>query len=384
LSSPDARPSPAPPASGAWRPGDPPGRRQFAAVGPLWLERGGRLDVDIAYETWGRLNAARDNAVLVLHALTADSHVHGPAEPGHPTPGWWHDLVGPGAALDPAHHFIVAPNVLGGCQGTTGPSSLAADGRPYGSRFPYLTVRDQVAAEARLADHLGVARWALVLGGSMGGMRAVEWAVTYPDRVARVAAIATSAQATADQIAFAHPQVAAIRADPHFWGGDYYSAPPGWGPHTGLGLARQIAHATYRSPGELQSRFGTAAQAGEEPLGGGGRFAVQSYLDHHGAKLANRFDANSDLVLTEAMLSHDVGRGRGGVAAALARVEADALVLGIDSDRLFPVQLSRALARRLPRAVTGLIRSRHGHDGFLLEWPQVARALRSFLPAVTA
>jgi homoserine O-acetyltransferase len=332
----------------------------------------------MAYETWGSLNAAQDNAVLVLHALTGDSHVTGGAGPGHPTPGWWSGLIGPGAVLDPADWFIVAPNVLGGCQGTTGPASLGQDNRPFGSRFPALTVRDQVAAEVWLADRLGVDRWGLVLGGSMGGMRVLEWAVTAPARVARIAAIATGARSTADQIAWAHLQLAAIKADPGFQGGDYYSSAPGQGPHVGLGLARQIAHTTYRSAGELQDRFGAGRQPGEDPLAGG-RFAVQGYLDHHAAKLARRFDANSYLRLTESMLTHDVGRGRGGVAAALRRVRADALVVAIDSDRLFPPHLSHELARHLPRSRSGLVRSAHGHDGFLLESPQIGRLLGAFL-----
>jgi homoserine O-acetyltransferase len=181
------------PVTGAWRPGDPPGRRRFTDVGSLPLESGERLpDVRLAYETWGTLSPSGDNAVLVLHALTGDSHVVGEAGPGHPTPGWWQGLIGPGRPLDTDHWFVVAPNVLGGCQGTTGPSSAAPDGRPWGSRFPFITVRDQVAAEVALADRLGIDRWALVAGGSMGGMRALEWAVTVPDRRASAAATTTT------------------------------------------------------------------------------------------------------------------------------------------------------------------------------------------------
>ncbi|HEX8498598.1 MAG TPA: homoserine O-acetyltransferase, partial [Actinomycetales bacterium] len=232
-------------AGGAWREGDPVGRRSFVDVGTLALEARGALpDVQVAYETWGTLNAARDNAVLVLHALTGDSHVSGPAGPGHPTVGWWDALVGPGRPLDTDTWFVVAPNVLGGCQGTTGPASPAPDGRPWGSRFPFLTVRDQVEAEARLADHLGIGTWAGVVGGSMGGMRALEWAVTHPDRVAAAAVLASTPCATAEQIAWCQPQLLAIRSDPQWLGGDYGEAP---GPLTGLGIARRIAHVTYRS-----------------------------------------------------------------------------------------------------------------------------------------
>src|SRR6476646_2946127 len=208
--------------SGAWRDGDPVGRRQFVDLGAVELERGGVLpEVRVAYETWGELNAAGDNAVLVEHALTGDSHVDGPTGPGHPTPGWWDGLVGPGRPLDTDRWFVVAANVLGGCQGTTGPSSLAGDGRRWGSRFPFVTVRDQVTVEARLAVEIGVPRWAAVLGGSMGGMRVLEWAVTYPDQVDRALVLASTAYASADQIAWAQPQLLAIRSDPDFRGGDY-------------------------------------------------------------------------------------------------------------------------------------------------------------------
>jgi homoserine O-acetyltransferase len=193
------------PVTGAWRPGDPPGRRRFAelyATRPHVLEAGGRLtDVTIAYETWGELNAARDNAVLVMHALTGDSHARGEIEPGHVQEGWWEQLIGAGAAIDTNRYFVVCPNVLGGCQGSTGPSSFAADGRPYGSRFPVLTIRDQVVAEAALADAIGVDCWAAVVGGSMGGMRVLEWIVGFPERVRSAAILAVGARATAEQIA---------------------------------------------------------------------------------------------------------------------------------------------------------------------------------------
>ncbi|MDR0432902.1 MAG: homoserine O-acetyltransferase [Bifidobacteriaceae bacterium] len=368
-----------PPASGAWREGDPPGHRLFADIGGVDLERGGRIDVRLAYETWGELNQARDNAVLVLHALTGDSHIRGPAGPGHPTAGWWTALIGPGAPIDTNRWFVVAPNILGGCQGSTGPASLAPDGKPYASRFPYITVRDTVAAELVLADHLGIDRWAMAIGGSLGGHRVLEWAAMAPQRVGAIIAVATGAQATADQIAWAHAQLQAIRADPGFRGGEYYDAPPGGGPHIGLSIARQIAHTTYRSAGELDARFGRDAQGREEPLGGGGRFAVQSYLDHQGAKLPPRFDANSYIVLTEAMMSHDIGRGRGGVEAALAGISARALIVAVDSDRLFLPELSQVIADHLPAADgVHLVHSAYGHDGFLIEFAQLAPLIEAF------
>jgi homoserine O-acetyltransferase len=369
------------PASAAWREGDPVGDRQFIDLGPMDLEVGGHLPaVRVAYETWGTLSPTGDNAVLVLHALTGDSHVTGPAGPGHPTSGWWDSLVGPGRPIDTDRWFVVAPNVLGGCQGSTGPASTAPDGRPWGGRFPYVTVRDQVAAEIALTDRLGVDSWALVIGASMGGMRVLEWGAMAPDRVRGIAPIATTAQTTGDQIAWAHTQLAAIRGDAAWRGGDYYDAPDGEGPHVGLGVARQIAHTTYRSATELDQRFGRLPQGDERPLGGGGRFAVQSYLDHHGGKLARRFDANSYLVLTDSMLSHDLGRGRGSVAEALATVTARALVIAIDTDRLYLPSQSEEMAAALPGADGAhLVRSDFGHDGFLIEEDQVGALVSGFL-----
>jgi homoserine O-acetyltransferase len=334
------------------------------------LERGGVLpDVTLAYETWGELNAAGDNAVLVEHALTGDSHVVGEVGPGHPTPGWWDGLIGPGRPLDTRRWFVVAANVLGGCQGSTGPASTAPDGQPWGSRFPFTTIRDQVRTEALLADAIGVDRWRLVLGGSMGGMRVLEWAVTHPERVQAAIVLASTAYATAEQIGWCQPQLLAIRTDPQFHGGDYYDAPGG--PDTGLGIARRIAHVTYRSELELHDRFGRDAQLDEEPLGGAGRYAVESYLDHHAGKLAGRFDANSYLVLTEAMNSHDVGRGRGGVRQALSRITCDLTVVAVDSDRLYPPRLSHEVAAAVPGSRLLTVHSDYGHDGFLIEVEQV-------------
>ncbi|MEV8068528.1 homoserine O-acetyltransferase [Streptomyces sp. NPDC085995] len=372
---------PLPPASGAWREGDPPGRRQwYERAAPLPLEAGGELPgVRLAFETWGRLAPDRSNAVLVLHALTGDSHVAGAAGPGHPSPGWWDGLVGAGRALDTDRWFVVAPNVLGGCQGSTGPSSPAPGGRPWGSRFPFLTQRDQVAVEADLADALGIDRWALVVGGSMGGMRALEWAVSYPERTGALLLLATTAAASAEQIAWATVQLHAVRGDPHWHGGDYHDAGPGRGPHAGLGLARRLAHVTYRSEPELRSRFGRAPQGAEDPWQGG-RYQVESYLDHHAAKLVRRFDAGSYVTLTEAMNSHDIGRGRGGVRAALSRVTAPALVAGVDSDRLYPPYQQAELAAGIPTADRlRVIESPYGHDGFLIEAEQVASLVAELL-----
>jgi homoserine O-acetyltransferase/O-succinyltransferase len=365
---------------GVWRPGDEPGRRQFAVLsGPagagLALEAGGRLnEVTVAYEAWGVLNDARSNAVLVLHALTGDSHVVGPLAPGHPSKGWWDGLIGPGAPIDTDRFFVVCPNALGGCQGTTGPGSLHADGRPYGSRFPVITIRDQVAVEVALADQLGIGQWAGVVGGSMGGMRVLEWCVAFPARVERAVVVAVGPAATADQIALCSLQVRAIRTDPAFQGGDYYETP--LRPVDGLSVARGIGHFGYRTGAEFEERFGREAQGQEDPFKGG-RYAIESYLQYHGEKLAKRFDPNSYIALSEAMNHHDVGRGRGGIAAALATVQADVTVAGITTDRLYPLALQEEIARSLPgRPPVSVVESFAGHDGFLLEIEQVGRIVR--------
>jgi homoserine O-acetyltransferase len=372
------------PAALSWQPGDEPGRRQFARLaegaGGLRLEGGGTLPgVTVAYETWGTPDPARSNAVLLLHALTGDSHAAGPAGPGHATPGWWDPLVGPGAAIDTDRWFVVCPNVLGGCQGTTGPSSPAPDGAAWGSRFPRLTIRDQVAAEVLLADHLGIDRWAGVVGGSMGGMRVLEWCIGQPDRVARAAVLAVGASATPDEIALCSVQCRAVRLDPDYQGGDYYGT--GRAPVTGMALARGIGQISYRTGAEFDHRFGRRPQGEEDPLSGG-RFAVESYLGYQGEKLARRFDPNSYVVLSEAMNSHDIGRGRGGVSAALSRVTARVEVAGIDTDRLYPLGLQQDLAKLLPghRPCT-VISSEFGHDGFLLEVDQAGAVVAAALGA---
>jgi homoserine O-acetyltransferase len=371
------------PATGAWRPGDEPGRRHFLTVfdaRPHVLEAGGRLEhVTVAYETWGQLAPDASNAVLVSHALTGDSHAVGPVGHGHPQPGWWNGMIGPGAPVDTDRFFVVCPNVLGGCQGTTGPASDAPDGRPYGSRFPRITIRDQVVVEASLADHLGIERWHAVVGGSMGGMRVLAWAVGFPDRVARAIAIAVGAKATAEEIALCSLQIRAIRADPKWRGGDYYDAADGDGPHAGLSVARGIGQVSYRSELEFDGRFGRDHQGDENPLEGG-RYAVESYLEYHGEKLARRFDANTYIALSDAMNHHDVGRGRGGVPAALARVTAATTIAGISSDRLYPLRLQHELAELVPTATgVDVVESVSGHDGFLVEQEAVGKIIQRAL-----
>jgi homoserine O-acetyltransferase len=369
--------------TGAWSPGDAQGDRRFVPLFDetgLELEAGGSLGpITVAYETWGALAPAADNAILVLHALTGDSHATGSAGPGHPKPGWWSGIIGPGTAIDTDRWFVVCPNVLGGCQGTTGPASPAPDGRRYGSRFPVITIRDQVRVEVALADVLGIASWAAVVGGSMGGMRALEWAVMEPARTRRAVLVAVGAAATAEQIGLCSLQIRAIRADPFFADGNYYDAP--MGPLSGLSLARGLGQMTYRSPGEFDGRFGRKPQGAEEPLKGG-RYAIESYLEHHGDSLVQRFDANSYIVLSEAMNHHDVGRGRGGIAAALAGVTAATTVVGVSSDRLYPVGLQRELARLLPGSPPAqIIDSDVGHDGFLVEVGAIGEIIHQALTA---
>jgi homoserine O-acetyltransferase len=373
-----------PPATGAWREGDPPGERKFVSIGALALERGDELpNVRIAYETFGTLNSAADNAVLVLHTLTGDSHAVGDASLGHPTAGWWGGIIGPGKSIDTDKWFVVAPNMLGGCQGSTGPASHAPDGAEWGARFPFVTIRDQVVAQAAFSDAIGVERWAGVIGGSMGGMQALEWAIEYADRVERIGILASPELSNADQIALNTVQVDAIQLDAKFAGGEYYNAPDGDGPYRGLALARRMALLNYRSPTELNDRFQRSWQSGISPLGSGGRYAVESYLDFHGNKFTRRFDANSYVTLVNAMNSHDIGRDRGGVAAALSRVTARALVLGIDSDRLFPLAHQRLIASLLPSTIDGgevvVISSPFGHDGFLIEDEVVGAHLERLL-----
>ncbi|MBL3698587.1 homoserine O-acetyltransferase MetX [Leucobacter luti] len=375
-----------PPISGGWRDGDPVGDRKFAAIGDLATEFGGEIpNVRIAYETFGELNERRDNAILVFHALTGDSHLVGSAGAGHPTDGWWAEIVGPGRPLDTDRFCIVAPNVLGGCQGSTGPASLSPEGREWGGSFPYLTIRDQVAATARFADELGIASFRAVIGGSMGGMHALEWGLTQRDRLDRLAVIAAPPVTTADQIGLNLVQLEAIRSDPSYRGGNYYDAPDGIGPTHGLATARRLALLNYRSNTELDERFGRAWQSAVSPLGGGGRFAVESYLDFHGNKFTRRFDAGSYVTLVQAMNSHDVGRGRGGVRAALSTLDLPTLVLGIPSDRLFTLEGQDEIARHTPGNLDGdratRIDSPFGHDAFLIESERVGAQLARLLAA---
>jgi len=346
--------------TGAWLDGHDVGERKFVKIGFLLLENGETLpDITIAYQSWGELNAAKDNAILINHAMTGWSDVT----------AWWPNMVGPGLPFDTDKYFIVCPNVIGGCQGSTGPSSIAPDGKRYGSRFPTVTVRDMTEAEVLFTDAIGIKKYRLAVGPSLGGMRSLEWAIEHPDRVSAICTIGSSAVATGDQIGGFSVQIRAIKSDPNFNDGDYYEQEIG--PIEGMGIARRIAHLTYRTESEMDVRFGRQMQGDET-----GRYAVESYLDHQADKLAKRFDANTYISLTSAMASHDVGRERGGVVKALESIKIPVVVVSIDTDRLFPPRLQVEVVELVPQAAPLItISSDFGHDGFLLESEAVGAAI---------
>lgn len=350
----------------------------FVHIGSLTTESGAIIDdVHIAVQRWGELSPTRDNVVMVLHALTGDSHITGPAGPGHPTGGWWDGMVGPDAPIDTNRWCAVATNVLGGCRGSTGPSSRTRDGKPWGSRFPRITIRDQVEADVAALAALGIERVAAVVGGSMGGARALEWIVGHPDRARAGLLLAVGARATADQIGTQCTQIAAIKADPNWQGGDYHDT--GLAPDAGLAIARRFAHLTYRGEAELDSRFANYGQNDEDP-NNDGRYAIQSYLEYQGNKLLERFDAGSYVTLTEALNSHDVGRARGGVPKALRNCPVPVVIGGITSDRLYPLRLQQELSEQLPGCTElHVVDSLSGHDGFLVESDAVGEMIRKTL-----
>ncbi|MGW5385649.1 homoserine O-acetyltransferase MetX [Nocardia sp. NPDC003963] len=343
-------------------------------IGELALENGAELpQVRLAVQRWGELSPAMDNIVLIEHALTGDSHVAGDPTAEHPQAGWWNGMVGPGAPIDTDEWCVVATNVLGGCQGSTGPAAPAPDSSPWGSRFPEISIRDQVTAELKLFDLLGVPRLAAAVGGSMGGMRVLEWMLLAPQRLAAALILAVGPRATADQIGTQSTQIAAITSDPDWQGGDYHGT--GRAPMAGMGIARRIAHLTYRTEIELDSRFANSAQEGEDPRNGG-RYAVQSYLEYQAEKLGRRFDPATYVLLSEAMNRHDIGRGRGGIEAAMATTEVPCIVGGIDSDRLYPLHTQQELADGLPGCRHfEVIASRDGHDAFLTEAAAIGKLL---------
>ena len=382
------------PATGAWQPGMPSGSRKFVHFPSdrgFALDGGSYLrDVTLAYETWGSLNAERSNAVLLCHAWTGDSHVAGSAEVGHPTPGWWEGIVGPGLAIDTNQWFVVCTNVLGGCQGSTGPASPHPDdGKPYGSRFPVITVRDMVRAQLRLTDMIGIPKWHAVIGGSMGGMQVLEWAITFPERVNSIVPVATCVYATAQQIAWGAIGRRAIKLDPKWRGGEYYDAEPGDGPWQGLAIARMVSQVTFRSDNVFTERFGRELMDSDVDHNGLGlwdRFVVESYLDHHGDRLIRRFDTNSYLIIGKAMDLHDVGRGRVSLERAMSRITMPALTIGISSDILYPTYQQKQIHELLQRQGTSStyveVDSPHGHDAFLINLDQVGKPIKTFLESL--
>lgn len=335
------------------------GKTEFLDLeGPFLLECGHTLpQVRIAFRTWGQ---PQPNATLVCHALTGSADAD----------DWWADLFGPGRALDPAHDYIVCANVLGGCYGTTGPTSRAPGAfEPYGATFPAITIRDIIHSQARLLEHLGVETLDLVVGGSMGGMQVLEWALLYPEKVRAIAPIAAGPTQSAWAVALSEAQRQAIKADANYADGRY---PLGAGPTQGLSAARSMAMISYRSPHNFTSRFGRD-RIGEDT------FEVQRYLRHQGTKLVDRFDANTYLALIDAMDTHDIGRGRGPVAETLNSLRQPALVVSISSDGLYPADEIAEMASHIPNAELHQIDALQGHDSFLIRVAEINEQLIGFI-----
>jgi homoserine O-acetyltransferase len=362
------------------------GAGQTAVLGadtPLQLDCGASLGpFTVAYQTYGELNAERSNAVLVCHALTGDQHAANP----HPItgkPGWWNHMVGPGKPLDTERYFIICQNVLGGCIGTTGPKEInPATGKPYGLDFPVITIADMVRAQAMLLDRLGIENLFCVIGGSMGGMQVLQWAVSYPDRVFAAVPIATAANHSAQNIAFHEVGRQAIMADPDWRAGDYLNQ--GVKPHSGLAVARMTAHVTYLSEPALQTKFGRNLQDREDiTYGFDADFQVESYLRHQGSTFVERFDANSYLYMTRAMDYFDLARDNGTLIKAFEGTKTRFCVVSFTSDWLFPTSESRVLVRALNAVAANVsfveIESDKGHDSFLLDVPEFFTTLRGFL-----
>jgi len=352
---------------------------------PLPLDSGASLaGVEVGYATYGTLAPDGVNAILICHALTGNQHVAG-ADPRTGRPGWWDRLVGPGKPVDPARHFVIATNVLGGCSGTTGPASVdPATGAPYGMTFPVITIRDMVRAQAALLDALGVGTLAAVIGGSMGGMQALEWAVSFPDRVRAVVAVATAARHSAQNIAYHEVGRQAIMADPDWAGGAYHAGPP---PSAGLAVARMAAHITYLSEAGLTAKFGRRLQDRDAvTFGFDADFQVESYLRHQGLSFVERFDANSYLYITRATDYFDLAAPHDGRLADAFRGTATRFaVISFDSDWLYPTAEARRIVRALNAAGARVsfveLASPHGHDAFLLDAPEMNRVIDGFLRA---
>lgn len=346
-------------------------RQYLTWTEPLPLESGAALSpVTLAFETYGELNQERSNAILLLHALSGDAHAAGFHSPADRKPGWWDTMVGPGRPFDTERYYIICSNVLGGCQGSTGPASRDPNsGRPFATRFPVITIGDMVRAQTRLIDALGVERLLAVAGGSMGGFQALEWATSYPERVGGAILLATSARSSAQTVAWNSIGRRAIMSDPRWRGGNYYGHEP---PTDGLAIARMIGHVTYLSEPSLEAKFGRRLQGAQEPAFSLEReFAVESYLDYQGESFNARFDANSYLYITKAMDYWDLPARYGSLDAAMARVQGSTLLLSFSSDWLYPTAESQAIADALTRQGRPVehvdIQSSAGHDAFLID-----------------
>lgn len=350
-------------------------------IGGFEPELGGSLaEVTLAYETWGELNAAADNAVLVAHALTGDSHASEAPSPEHRRGGWWEPMIGPGKAIDPDKYFVICSNVLGGCSGSTGPASVDPEtGRPYGMRFPVVTIRDMVRAQKRLLDDLGVNKLALVIGGSIGGQQALEWAVEFPDFVDRAVPVAATGALGPQGLGMSEIGRRAIMADPNWQDGDYYDT--GKRPDDGLEIARMVGMMTYQSTAGQWERFGRRL-ASRPPIHReqGGRFEIESYLQYQGRDLTSRFDANSYLYLLRAMDLYDVSNGYKSDEEAYSQVKADLHFVGITSDWLFPAAEVKESAERAAQAGANAtyseIDTKSGHDAFLKDWAELKEAIK--------
>ena len=353
---------------------------QSARFAGIALESGERLEpVDVAYETYGSLNASRTNAILILHAFTGDAHAAGISQDNGKV-GWWDNSIGPGKAFDTDRFFVICANILGGCQGTTGPSSInPATGEPWGMSFPPITIRDMVQLQKALVDHLGIPKLLAVAGGSMGGMQALQWAVSFPEMVRAAIVIASTSRHSAQQIAFNEVGRVAIMGDPDWNGGDYYKSEP---PGRGLAVARMVGHITYMSDESMREKFGRKLRDRETP-GFDSEFEVESYLRYRGSQFVTRFDANSYIYITKAMDYFDVSNGSGSLADAVNAIDTRFLVISYTSDWLYPSYQSQEIVRTLRRRNHDVayceLPSNYGHDAFLADVAEQSEMIRGFL-----
>jgi len=361
----------------------------FAQDEPMVLDSGETLGpITLAYETYGRLNANRRNAILISHALSGDAHAAGYHTPDDKDPGWWDDCIGPGKAFDTNKYFVICANVIGGCKGSTGPSSINPNtGKPYGLGFPVVTIGDMVRAQRHLIDHLGIDKLLAIAGGSMGGMQVLQWTVSYPDRVQAALPLATTARHSPMLIAFSEVGRQAIYADPNWNGGDYYDGPR---PNAGLAVARMVGHITYLSETSMHHKFGRRLEARERyGYDFSTDFAIEGYLRYKGNRFTERFDANSYLYVTKAMDYFDLSDGQGSLAAAfLNSAKITYLVVSFTSDWLYPTYHSKELVSALTAVGADVsfcnLQSTWGHDAFLLEVETMTSLISNFVGRITS